>query len=125
MSAPGHAATRVRYLLLAVATANAFLLYLDRICMGAVVQSASFQREFGLAKEHVGDVLAAFFFAYALGQLPAGWLADRFGPRRMLVTYILLWSLFTALTGVVGGLLGLVVVRLACGLAEAGAYPAS
>lgn len=117
--------TRIRYAVLSIATLNAFILYLDRICMGAVVQSASFQQELGLGKDHVGDVLASFFFAYALGQLPAGWLADRFGPRRMLVTYILLWSLFTGLTGFAGGLLSLVVVRTACGLAEAGAYPAS
>lgn len=117
--------TRVRYAVLSIATANAFILYLDRICMGAVVQSTSFQQELGLSKDRVGDVLASFFFAYALGQLPAGWLADRFGPRRMLVTYILLWSLCTGLTGFVGGLIGLIVVRSACGLSEAGAYPAS
>jgi MFS family permease len=116
---------RVRYVVLSIATANAFILYLDRICMGAVVQSASFQQELGLNKDRVGDVLASFFFAYAIGQLPAGWLADRFGPRRMLVTYILFWSMFTGLTGFVGGLLGLIVVRSGCGLSEAGAYPAS
>lgn len=117
--------TRIRYAVLTIATANAFLLYLDRICMGAVVQSASFQGELGLSKDRVGDVLASFFFAYALGQLPAGYLADRFGPRRMLVTYVILWSVFTALTGFVGGLIAMIVVRSACGLAEAGAYPAS
>jgi MFS family permease len=117
--------TGVRYALLGVATANAFLLYLDRICMAAVVQSASFQRQMALDQQRTGDVLAAFFFAYALGQLPAGWLADRFGPRRMLVAYIGLWSLCTAFTGFVTGLLALVIVRCACGLAEAGAYPAS
>ena len=117
--------TRVRYAVLGVATANAFILYLDRVCMGAVVQSASFQQELGLSKDRVGDVLAAFFFAYALGQTPAGYMADRFGPRRMLVTYIVLWSICTALTGFVGGLISLIVVRSACGLAEAGAYPAS
>ena len=59
-----------------------------------------------------GDVLACFFFAYALGQLPAGWFADRFGPRKMLVTYILLWSACTALTGFATGLAALVVVRV-------------
>ena len=53
--------TRVRYAVLGVATANAFILYLDRICMGAVVQSASFQQELGLGKDRIGDVLAAFF----------------------------------------------------------------
>lgn len=117
--------TGVRYMVLGVATANAFLLYLDRICMSAVVQSASFQQELGLGKERIGDVLASFFFAYALGQLPAGWLADRFGPRRMLVVYIVLWSLCTAATGFTGALWSLIAVRAACGLAEAGAYPAS
>ena len=73
--------TGVRYAILGVATGNAFLLYLDRICMAAVVQSASFQKEMSLDKQSTGDVLAAFFFAYALGQMPAGWLADRFGPN--------------------------------------------
>jgi MFS family permease len=115
----------VRYTVLGVATANAFLLYLDRICMTAVVQSASFQQEMNLTKADVGNVISAFFFAYALGQTPAGWMADRFGPRRMLAAYIALWSLFTALTGFTVGLAMLVGVRLLCGLAEAGAYPAS
>lgn len=117
--------TRVRYVLLGVATANAFLLYLDRICMAAVVQSASFQREMALDPQGTGHVLASFFFAYALGQMPAGWLADRFGPRRMLVAYIALWSFCTGLTGFAAGLLALIIVRCACGLAEAGAYPSS
>jgi len=121
----GAAPSGIRYAVLGIATANAFILYLDRICMGAVVQSTSFQQELGLTKDRVGDVLASFFFAYAIGQLPAGWLADRFGPRRMLVTYILFWSFFTALTGFAGGMLALVVLRTACGLSEAGAYPAS
>src|SRR5947208_2985684 len=93
--------------------------------MAAVVQSASFQQEMAIDKLKTGDVLAAFFFAYALGQMPAGWLADRFGPRRMLVAYIALWSLCTAFTGFVTGLIALVIVRCACGLAEAGAYPSS
>lgn len=121
---PGNA-TRVRYALLGVATANAFLLYLDRICMTTVVHSPSFIGELGLSETDVGNVLSSFFFAYALGQLPAGWLADRFGPRRMLVAYIVLWSACTALTGFTAGLAALIVVRLACGLSEAGAYPAS
>ncbi|MEP6670400.1 MAG: MFS transporter [Chthoniobacter sp.] len=125
MSEPTGSATRVRYALLAVATANAFLLYLDRICMTTVVHSPSFLRELGLSEAHVGDVLSSFFFAYALGQLPAGWLADRFGPRRMLVAYIVLWSICTALTGFTASLAALIIVRLACGLSEAGAYPAS
>jgi len=125
MSGVTTSATRVRYAVLTVAMLNAFLLYLDRICMTAVVHSDSFRNDVGLSKDDVGSVLASFFFAYALGQLPAGWLADRFGPRRMLVVYILLWSFCTALTGFMHTLLALITVRVVCGLAEAGAYPAS
>ncbi len=117
--------TRIRYALLAVATANAFLLYLDRICMSAVVQSPAFQSELKLSRGATGDILATFFFAYALGQLPAGYLADRFGPRKMLVAYIVLWSMATAFTGLTSTLFAMLAVRAACGLAEAGAYPAS
>jgi ACS family glucarate transporter-like MFS transporter len=103
--------------------AKAFLLYLDRTCMGAVVQSDAFQQEMALDKAAVGSVMSAFFFAYALGQIPAGWLADRFGSHRMLGWYVVLWSGCTALTGLVSSLGNLVAVRMACGLAEAGAYP--
>ena len=85
MTASTSSATRVRYALLGVATANAFLLYLDRICMTTVVHSPSFFREMGLDDKHVGNVLSSFFFAYALGQLPAGWLADRFGRRTVVM----------------------------------------
>lgn len=125
MSESTGSATHVRYALLGVATANAFLLYLDRICMTTVVHSGSFLHELRLSEDDVGNVLSSFFFAYALGQLPAGWLADRFGPRRMLVTYIVLWSACTALTGFTTTIAALVGVRLMCGLSEAGAYPAS
>jgi ACS family glucarate transporter-like MFS transporter len=124
MSSEGSA-TRVRYALLAVATANAFLLYLDRICMSTIVLSPIFLRELKLGQDQVGRVLMAFFLTYALGQPAAGWLADRFGPRRMLVTYILLWSASTLLTGFAWGLASLLLTRLACGLSESGAYPAS
>jgi len=117
--------THVRYAILSIATANAFLLYLDRVCMGAVVQSQSFQSELQLTRQETGDILATFFLAYALGQMPAGYLADRFGPRKMLVIYILLWSLATATTGLTSTLFALMAVRAICGLAEAGAYPAS
>jgi ACS family glucarate transporter-like MFS transporter len=110
---------------LGVATANAFLLYLDRVCMSAVVQSASFQKELQLSAAAVGDVLSVFFFAYAIGQLPAGWLADRFGPRKMLVVYVAAWSACTAATGLAYHIGLLLAVRVLCGLAEAGAYPTS
>lgn len=111
--------------IVAVSAAMAFLLYLDRICMAEIVTSASFHSEVRLSKREIGAVLSAFFFAYALCQVPSGWASDRFGPRRMLTAYILVWSLATALTGMVAGFGALLGMRLLCGMGEAGAYPAS
>ncbi|MBL9210873.1 MAG: MFS transporter [Opitutaceae bacterium] len=117
--------TRVRGRIIAVSMAMAFILYLDRICLAEIVKAVSFQEEVALSKEQIGRVLGVFFFSYALFQVPAGWASDRFGARSMLTTYIVLWSLFTALTGMVSSYPALMAMRLLCGAAEAGAYPTS
>jgi ACS family glucarate transporter-like MFS transporter len=117
--------SRVRLRIIAVSMAMAFILYLDRICLAEIVKAASFNAEVPLTKEQIGRVLGVFFFSYALFQVPAGWASDRFGGRQMLTGYIVLWSLFTALTGLVSSFPGLVIMRLLCGAAEAGAYPTS
>ena len=103
----------------------AFILYLDRICLGEIVKSASFKGDVPLSKEQIGKILGSFFFTYAIFQVPAGWASDRWGARRMMTGYIVLWSLFTGLTGFMSGFWGLLLARLGCGIAEAGAYPTS
>ena len=115
--------TNIRHRIIGVTMLMAFILYLDRICMGEIVKSVSFHKDLGLSKEQIGRILGSFFFAYALFQVPAGWASDRFGARPMLTIYIVLWSLFTAMTGFVSGFTGLLMARLLCGVAEAGAYP--
>ena len=115
--------TNVRRRIIGVTMVVAFILYLDRICMGEIVKSLSFHKDLGLTKEQTGRILGSFFFAYALFQVPAGWASDRFGARPMLTIYIVLWSLFTVMTGLATGFAGLLAARLLCGMAEAGAYP--
>lgn len=78
-----------------------------------------------ISKNQLGSVLGAFFFTYALMQVPAGWLSDRFGARRALSFYILGWSGLTAITGLVTSLPGVLIARMGCGVAQSGAYPAS
>ncbi len=117
--------TRVRHSIVAVTTLAAGLLYLDRICLAEIAKLDEFRLELALTKEDVGWVMSAFFYAYALAQVPAGWLADRFGARGMMTGYILLWSAATVLTGWVGGFASLVTARILFGIAQAGAYPAS
>jgi MFS family permease len=113
----------VRHRVVALATLMAVLLYLDRICLSITMPFIT--EDLGLKEWQSDWLLGAFFWTYGLAQVPSGWLSDRFGPRRVLTLYIILWSLFTGLMGVAGSFLALLAYRFACGLAQAGAYPTS
>ena len=115
--------SRVRYFVVFASMLMAVLLYLDRFCVSF---AADYIREdLDISQNDVAWMFSFFFWSYALAQVPAGWLSDRYGSRIMLSLYIVTWSLFTLLTGVVSGLIGLLIMRLACGLGQAGAYPTS
>jgi MFS transporter, ACS family, glucarate transporter len=122
--------TRYRYGVLAFACVLSMVTYLDRVCFGTVATDV--QREFGLTDTQKGWLFTGFAFAYAIFEVPSGWLGDRFGARKTLIRIVLWWSLFTALTGTVGLQIGglvlggfgtLFLVRFLFGMGEAGAYP--
>jgi MFS transporter, ACS family, glucarate transporter len=113
--------TRIRYVVVASASLMAVLLYLDRFCISFA--EVYIQEDLGLTNTQVGWMLSAFFWTYALGQVPAGWLSDRFGSRLMLTLYVLSWSLLTTLTGLATGFVMLLALRIGFGFAQAGAYP--
>ncbi len=71
----------------------------------------------------MGYVFSAFTFAYAVFEIPAGWMGDRFGPRKVLMRIVLWWSAFTALTGATLGFYSLLAVRFLFGAGEAGCFP--
>ncbi len=75
-------ATRVRYGVLAFSVGMSVLLYLDRMAIAVPVKAIA--ADLKLTDEQVGDSMAAFFWCYALCQVPAGWLGDRWGGRRAL-----------------------------------------
>src|SRR5215469_9638996 len=82
--------TNVRFLTLSLCIAMAMLLYLDRYALSPV--TSTLLTELHLTKEQLGrTVFFAFFFAYGLLQVPAGWLSDTFGARRMLAVYVAVW----------------------------------
>ncbi len=85
---------------------------------------AAIRGELGFDDRRAGLVFSAFAFGYALAQIPSGALADRFGPRRMLAGVVVLWSVFTALTGAVTSVGVLILVRALFGIAEAGRFRA-
>lgn len=115
------APTRVRHGMILLATLVAVLLYLDRVCLSTAGTTVS--ADLKITKAQLDFLHSAFFWTYALGQLPAGWLGDRFGARWMLGSYIILWSLSTGFLGLAYSLNAVLLLRLACGLFEAGAYP--
>jgi ACS family glucarate transporter-like MFS transporter len=115
--------TRIRHVVVFVAFLSALLLYLHRFCLSFTQQFV--KEDLGISNDQFSWCLFAFFFAYALGQVPSGWMSDRFGARVMLTAYILVWSAFTALIGLAGGFVMLLLTRVGIGLGQAGAYPTS
>jgi MFS family permease len=95
----------------------------DRMAMS--ISIIPITNEFGLDAQSAGLVLSSFYVSYALMQLIAGWLSDRFGSRKVLVFSVACWSVFTSLTGVAGSLLSLLVIRVLFGIGEGGFSPAS
>ncbi len=112
-----------RTILLVLLFLLSWILYLDRAAISTAKDLVA--KDLGLSNDAMGVVFGSFALAYALGQIPAGWFADRFGPRMTLTIVVSAWSLFTALTGLAPEFATLVVVRSLFGLAEAGAFPAS
>lgn len=99
------------------------LTYLDRICISIV--GVRIKSDLHLSNEQFGWVLAAFALAYALFEIPSGMLGDRIGPRKLFMRIVIWWSIFTMFTGLVNGLIALLVIRFLFGVGESGTYPNS
>ena len=120
-SEPTARPTRVRYGVLGLTLALTAVAYLDRVCIATA--APVMKTDLGLSDAQMGYVFSAFTLAYALFEVPSGWLADRFGPRLMLTRIVVWWSALTAATGTVGGFGSLVAVRFLFGAGEAGTFP--
>ena len=115
------AATRTRWWMLVLFSLMYLICYLDRGIIS--VAQPEMRQAFGLTLGQMGLVLAAFTWAYAIGQIPIGWLGDRFGPKRVLTLLIVGTSACAILTGAAVGLLSLFLARFLLGIAESGAFP--
>lgn len=110
-----------RFRLVVMTFVLSMLLYVDRIAISTA--KAPITNQLGLTDTQFGWVLSAFALGYALFQTPAGALADRFGPRRVLAGVVIAWSLFTGLTGIAWSFGAMLLCRFLFGAGEAGAYP--
>jgi MFS family permease len=132
--------TRFRYVVLALLCLLAMITYMDRAANGsakaAIMGELNADLPEGSKKYDTEDffiVLMAFQLAYAIFEVPSGWLGDTRGPRSTLLRVVLWWTAFVGLTGFTGmsffygaiyiGFTGLVLIQFLFGVGEAGAFP--
>jgi sugar phosphate permease len=95
--------------------------YLDRVNISTA--APEIRKEFGFDQITMGAIFSAFVWAYALFQVPGGWLSDRFGARPVLATIVAYWSVMTAATAAATGWFTFIAIRFLFGAGEAGAFP--
>ncbi len=113
--------TNKRYILITLLFFHTVHTYMDRICISAA--SESIKSDLGISDQMMGYIFGIFALGYALFQIPSGWLADHYGPKKALTWVVVAWSSFTALTGAVWNTVSLLLVRFFFGVGEAGAFP--
>jgi ACS family glucarate transporter-like MFS transporter len=117
---------RVRFSVLMMLFVATSVNYADRATLSIAGTAAA--RDLGLTPVALGYAFSAFGWAYAIAQIPGGWLLDRFGSKRVYTYSILAWSIATFLQGFVGWLYGMTALvvlfslRFLLGLAEAPSF---
>src|SRR5436309_2667527 len=113
--------THARYWVIVFAVTLAVITYIDRVCISQAAPAIS--KDLGLTPSQMAWVFSAFAWAYALFEIPGGWLGDRIGARKVLMRIVVWWSFFTAATGWAWNVASLVVTRALFGAGEAGCFP--
>jgi ACS family D-galactonate transporter-like MFS transporter len=96
--------------------------YIDRSNLS--IAAPLIKDELGISGSQLGTLLSAFFYTYALLQIPAGWLVDRFDVKWVFALGLFIWSAATAVTGVLHGFVALLAIRVVLGVGESVAFPA-
>src|ERR1035441_3059289 len=96
--------------------------YIDRSNLS--IAAPLIKDELGISASQLGTLLSAFFYTYALLQIPAGWLVDRFDVKWVFALGLFIWSAATAVTGVLHGFVALLAIRVVLGIGESVAFPA-
>ncbi len=114
---------RLRWRIAGLLGIGVLINYFDRISIS--VAAPQLQHSFHLTPVDLGVLFSAFFWSYALLQIPVGMVVDRFGVTRIGRWSAFLWSAAQALTACAGGFVGIFLARLLLGIAEAPSFPAS
>lgn len=119
---------RFRYVILALIFFATVINYADRATLS--IAGTAVTADLGMDPSQLGIVFSAFAWAYVIGQVPGGWLLDRYGAKHVYGASIVLWSLFTLLQGFVHfsasvamAVATLFLLRFMLGLVESPAFP--
>jgi len=113
--------SRGRWYVLLLISVMYLITYLDRVNISTAAPEIS--KEFGFDKVTMGVIFSAFVWAYALFQVPGGWLSDRFGARGVLTGVVAYWSVMTAATAAAFSSTSFIAGRFLFGVGEADAFP--
>ncbi|MEQ1884530.1 MAG: MFS transporter [Bryobacteraceae bacterium] len=117
----GQRPTHVRHVVLGLTVAAYMITYMDRQILA--VARPVIREELGISLVMMGWITFGFRLAYALFQIPGGWLGDKFGARRALTLVVTWWSAFTCLTAAAWNAASMLTIQVFFGLGEAGAFP--
>lgn len=125
---PTEHASKIRFYLTFWLFIISSVAFLDRTNIS--IAGLQISKEYGMGNQQLGWVFSAFLIGYAIFQVPAGWLAARYGPRRVLAISLVWWGVATALTtmlptGIGHAVVLLIVIRFALGAGEAVMYPSA
>jgi MFS transporter, ACS family, glucarate transporter len=120
--------TRKRFVLASALFVLSAISFLDRTNIS--IAGLQISSEYGLGNQRLGWIFSAFLIGYAGFQVPAGWLASRFGPRLVITLGVVWWGIATALTtvipaGIPSAITLLIGIRFLLGAGEAVIYPAA
>ncbi|WP_411753963.1 MFS transporter [Serratia sp. (in: enterobacteria)] len=108
--------SRLRWGIIVILLVAAVVNYLDRANLS--IANTTIAREFGFSSTQMGMLLSAFLWPYALANLPAGWLVDKLGPKKMFSWALGLWSSFTVMAAFVNGYSMFYGLRMMLGISE-------
>jgi MFS family permease len=120
-AADSEARAATPWLIVALLAAALFLNYIDR---GTVPTAAPLiQDELGFSPRQLGKLFSAFFWSYALLQIPVGALAERIGAQRVLAVGLALWAVATILVGFAHSFTTIILLRILLGIGESAGFP--
>ncbi len=119
----GAGIPKLRWRIGSVLGAGVLINYFDRISLS--VAGPQLQQTLGLSSTELGWLFSGFFWTYALSQIPAGLILDRWGVTRVGRWSAFLWGVASAVTAVSSGFVGIFAARALLGIAEAPSFPAN